>query len=55
MSEEFIDLKPAFLVELRRRHERAVWRHHKRYVFAGVAIGFLSCFIVGALVYHFTR
>jgi len=55
MSEEFIDLKPAFLAELRRRHTRAVWRHINRYVFAGAAIGSLLTFIAGMLLYHFTR
>ena len=55
MSEEFIDLKPAFLAELRRRQERAVWRHIRRYVYLGGAGGFLLGLIASALVYHFTR
>ena len=55
MSDEFIDLKPAFLAELRQRKERAAWNHIRRYVFMGAAGGFLIGLIVAALIYHFTR
>lgn len=55
MSEEFIDLKPAFLAELRRRQERTVWKRIRRYVFIGNAMGFILGLIAAALAYHFTR